>query len=107
MVITLHRNAALDSVRPTLEAMLEQEYEGHTEALAALIEHRRRRTVVDLEAVTADVRQALADVASALRRMAEGSYGTCERCAGDIEMDYLQMWPAVRYCRACTPQPVA
>jgi DnaK suppressor protein len=107
MVITLPRLAVLDSARPRLEAKLEQEYEGHTEVLAALIKRRRRRTVLDLEAAMVDTRQAIAEVAQALRRMAEGSYGTCERCAGDIEIDYLEAQPAVRYCRGCTPAPAA
>jgi RNA polymerase-binding transcription factor DksA len=108
MVITLPRTAALDSARPRLEAMLEEEYEGHTAALAALLERRRRRhAVIDLESATADVRQAIADVAQALRRMAEGNYGTCELCAGDIELEFLESRPAVRYCLGCTPSSAA
>src|SRR5512140_2888642 len=100
MVITLPRLAALDSARPRLEAKLEQQYEGHSEMLAALIARRRRRPVIDLDAATAEVREALADVAQALRRMAEGSYGTCEQCLGDIAVDYLEEYPASRYCQA-------
>lgn len=107
MVITLPRLAALDSARPRLEAMLEQEYEGHSEKLAALIARRRRRSVIDLDAATAEVRQALAEIAQALRRMAEGSYGTCEQCLGDIELSYLEQNPAARYCQGCAPSTAA
>jgi RNA polymerase-binding transcription factor len=107
MVITLPRSAALETARPGLEAKLEQQYEGHTEALAALVQRRRRRTADDVAEATAQARQALADVAQALRRMAEGSYGTCERCSGDIEIDHLESQPAARYCRACTPRSAA
>jgi DnaK suppressor protein len=108
MVITLPRRAALDSARPRLEARLEQEYEGHTEMLAALVaRNRRRRGVVDLEAATVEARQALADVAIALRRMAEGNYGSCEQCAADIDLDYLESRPAARYCLGCTPWSAA
>jgi DnaK suppressor protein len=107
MVITLPRRAALDSARPRLEAKLEQEYEGHTEMLAGLMARNRRRTVVDVEAVTAEARQSLADVALALRRMAEGSYGSCELCAADIDLDYLESRPAARYCLGCAPWSAA
>jgi DnaK suppressor protein len=106
MVITLPRLAALDSARPRLEAKLEQQYEGHSEKLAALFARRRRRAV-EPDAVTAEVREALANVAQALRRMAEGSYGTCEQCLGDIELDYLEQYPATRYCQACAPSTAA
>ena len=105
--MTLPRLAALDSARSRLEDKLEQEYEGHSERLAALIARRRRRTPVDLDAATAEVREALADVAQALRRMAEGSYGTCEQCLGDIEMDHLEQHPASRYCQGCAPSTAA
>jgi RNA polymerase-binding transcription factor DksA len=107
MVITLPPRAALDSARPRLEAKLEQEYEGHSERLAALIARRRRRSMFDVEAATAQARQTLADVAQALRRMAEGSYGSCERCAGDIDLDQLEESPATRYCRTCAPPSAA
>jgi RNA polymerase-binding transcription factor DksA len=107
MVITLPRRDALDSARPRLEAKLEQEYEGHSERLAALIARRRRRSMTDVEAVTAEARQMLAEVAQALRRMAEGSYGTCELCAADIELDQLEASPATRHCRTCAPSSAA
>ena len=107
MVITLPRLAALDSARPRLEAKLEQEYEGHTEVLAGLMSRRRPRTTLDLEATAAQAREALADVALALRRMAEGNYGTCELCAADIDLEYLETRPAARYCAACAPWTAA
>jgi len=106
-VITMPRLAALDAARPRLEAMLEQEYEQRTEALAALGQRRRRRATPDLEATTTAARAALADVALALRRMAEGRYGTCETCTGDIELDRLELLPSARCCRACAPLSAA
>jgi DnaK suppressor protein len=103
MVITLPRRAVLDSVRPHLEAKLEEEYEGHTQVLAGLMQRRARRAAVNVnaEAAAADARRALADVASALRRMAEGSYGSCEVCAGEIEVEYLEARPTARCCASC------
>lgn len=106
-MITLPRVAAMDTAHARLEAKLEQEYEGHTQALAALLARRRRRPSADLEAASVGIRQSISDVAQALRRMAEGSYGTCEQCAGDIELDHLEDQPAARYCRACTPSTAA
>jgi hypothetical protein len=107
MVITLPRRAALDSARPRLEAKLEQEYEGHTEVLAGLVARHSRRPVLDLEAASAEVRQALADVAQALRRMAEGNYGSCQLCAADIDLEYLENRPAARFCLGCLPWSAA
>jgi DnaK suppressor protein len=107
MVITLPRRPALDSARPRLEAKLEQEYERHTEVLARLMARSRRRTALDVEAVRAEVRLALADVAQALRRMAEGSYGSCELCQADIDLEHLEAQPATRFCRACVPSSAA
>ncbi|HEY6796230.1 MAG TPA: TraR/DksA C4-type zinc finger protein [Kineosporiaceae bacterium] len=107
MVITLPRSAALDSARPRLEAKLEQEYEGHTEVLARLMARNRRRTAMDVAALTVEVRRALADVAQALRRMAEGSYGSCELCQADIELEYLEARPAARHCLGCAPWSAA
>lgn len=106
MVITLPRLAALDSARPRLEAALEREYEGRTAELETLLARNRRRPG-DVESATAQVRQAIADVALALRRMAEGSYGTCEECAGDIELDRLETSPSVRVCGRCAPSSAA
>jgi RNA polymerase-binding transcription factor DksA len=107
MMITLPRRVALDSARPRLEAALEREYEGRTAELETLLARHRRRSPDDVEAATAQVRQAIADVALALRRMAEGSYGTCEQCAGDIELDRLETTPAARVCGGCAPSTAA
>lgn len=108
-MITLPRRAILDSVRPHLEAKLEEEYEGHTQVLAGLMERRARRAAVSAhaEAAVADARRAIADVASALRRMAEGSYGSCEICSGEIEVEYLEARPTARCCTSCAAWSMA
>jgi RNA polymerase-binding transcription factor DksA len=41
----------------------------------------------------------LADVEHALRRLDEGTYGTCEACGRPIDEDRLQALPATRLCR--------
>src|SRR3954465_134896 len=42
----------------------------------------------------------LADVERALRRLDDGTYGTCEACGGAIGDDRLAAEPAARFCIA-------
>jgi RNA polymerase-binding transcription factor DksA len=95
-----------------MAARLEQEYENHTERLAALLTSRARqsaRTARRRGADTAHVarveaeRLAIAECAQALRRLAEGSYGICEHCLGEIPLEDLELNPAVASCRGCVP----
>ncbi len=56
---------------------------------------------VDLEAVDLEaVGRELDDVDVALRRMDEGSYGTCEACGTAIASEVLAAHPAARRCGA-------
>lgn len=54
-----------------------------------------------LAALIASARQAVSDTAQALRRMAEGSYGTCERCTVAIPLQRLEILPHARFCVSC------
>ena len=54
-----------------------------------------------LTALTTSPRQAVSDTALALRRMAEGSYGTCQRCTAEIPLPRLEILPHARFCVAC------
>jgi RNA polymerase-binding transcription factor DksA len=40
----------------------------------------------------------LADVEHALRRIDDGTYGTCEACGRPIDDDRLEVLPAARFC---------
>jgi len=100
-VIAVSRVASVKPMRADLQAKLEQEYEGHTAALEALLRRRHRRPGGGEPAAAEHTRRALADVALALRRMAEGSYGSCEQCGGDIEQDLLDRRPSLRHCGGC------
>ena len=40
----------------------------------------------------------LADVERALRRLDDGTYGTCEACGGTIGDERLEALPAARFC---------
>ncbi|MEU8300347.1 TraR/DksA C4-type zinc finger protein [Micromonospora sp. NPDC048909] len=52
-------------------------------------------------ALIAATRQSLDEVAGALRRIADGSYGVCERCQGDIPAERLEIRPQSRFCVPC------
>jgi RNA polymerase-binding transcription factor DksA len=41
------------------------------------------------------------EVVSALNRIAEGTFGRCERCGEDIGSDCLRDLPYARHCAAC------
>jgi len=43
----------------------------------------------------------IAEIDAALRRIAEGTYGTCEGCRELIAEARLQALPATRFCVAC------
>ena len=44
------------------------------------------------------------DIADAFRRLEDGSYGRCERCAADIPIERLKAEPSARYCVTCLNQ---
>jgi RNA polymerase-binding transcription factor DksA len=44
------------------------------------------------------LRRELDDIENALRRMDEGTYGTCEVCGNSISEARLEMLPATRFC---------
>ena len=46
-------------------------------------------------------RRLLRDVVSALQKIDEGSFGTCERCGEAISDKRLEALPFARYCIAC------
>jgi|SRR5687767_4523603 RNA polymerase-binding transcription factor DksA len=54
----------------------------------------RERDLSILEGIEAE----LADVEHAIRRLDDGSYGTCEACGKPIDDDRLEAMPAARFC---------
>lgn len=58
-------------------------------------------------ALVAQVERHLAEVEAAIGRLADGSYGTCERCGEPIAPARLEARPAARTCMACATAPVA
>jgi RNA polymerase-binding transcription factor DksA len=97
----------MNPARAAIAARLEQEYESCSERLAKLLAPAKRhhrmdehRAAAQAEAITA-ARRAIADVARALRRVAEGTYGLCELCLVDIPICDLETAPAARCCNDC------
>ena len=52
-------------------------------------------------ALIAQARQHLAEIDAAEVRVAEGRYGTCERCGDPIPPERLEARPVARKCVAC------
>jgi RNA polymerase-binding transcription factor DksA len=89
-----------------LQDMLEEQFELHTGQLTQLSSRSREAGAAAVQddvaaALTSSSRQALADIADALRRIAEDTYGTCERCGERIPMERLEILPHTRFCVRC------
>lgn len=88
----------LDLLRRTLE----ERYQSHTDQLTALAAGDGDGFDEDSRtALITSSRQALSEIAHALRRMAQGTYGRCERCQLDIPAERLEVLPHTRHCASC------
>lgn len=56
------------------------------------------------QSLSAHARRILEAIDAAMRRMDEGSYGTCERCGATIEYDRLEALPYATLCMSCKRQ---
>lgn len=54
-----------------------------------------------LEVLAASARRGIADIAQALRRMSEGTYGLCEECHRPIPLGRLRAVPHAASCTRC------
>ena len=52
-------------------------------------------------AVSADLRDIVGQIESALTRLDEGTYGTCQRCGRPVNPERLEAFPYVAYCIEC------
>ncbi|MFU8854933.1 TraR/DksA family transcriptional regulator [Micromonospora sp. SL1-18] len=85
-------------LRATLSAEFETQTARLTELTADTGDPGEAHTRAALIAAT---RQSLAQIGDALRRLAEGGYGTCERCAAPIPAERLEVLPHARFCVPC------
>lgn len=56
-----------------------------------------------VETLVRRLQQQLAELDAADRRVAEGRYGTCERCGAPIPEGRLEARPGARTCVGCAP----
>ncbi len=94
-----------------LSSGLEARFQQSTEQLTELTVYSRQpgRGGYDRDTLTTlirSARQAVADTAQALRRMAEGSYGTCQRCFARIPLERLIILPQTPFCAPCQHRQV-
>jgi RNA polymerase-binding transcription factor DksA len=89
-----------------LRQALEEQYELHTSQLTELAvgDHDGDDSGYDRDtriALIMSSRRALSEIARALRRMALGTYGRCERCGTTIPAERLEVLPHTRFCAPC------
>lgn len=94
------------SATETLHGALEEHYLTFTERLTHLSVFRDRPDHGGYDADTLDAliewaRRGVAETAHALQRMSDGTYGVCERCAGEIPLSRLTGQPEIRVCGDC------
>lgn len=59
----------------------------------------------EAERLASDLQESLEDVEAALRRVADGTYGRCERCGREIAEARLEAMPTARRCLECARLP--
>jgi DnaK suppressor protein len=89
-----------------LRQTLEEQYELYTSQLTELAVGDRGGEDSGYDddtriALITSSRRALSEVAHALRRMAQGTYGLCERCGTAIPAERLEVLPHARFCAPC------
>jgi len=55
----------------------------------------------EIEALASTLTDTLRDVEDALAKLDAGTYGTCERCGGEIGEARLEAMPTARLCISC------
>ncbi|HET7321424.1 MAG TPA: hypothetical protein VFI96_02945 [Longimicrobiaceae bacterium] len=76
-------------------AEIDQSAVGRLSRIEAIQNQGLTRSLKDRE------RQRFDDVADALRRLQEGSYGLCTSCHGAIDFERLLVFPETRTCGRC------
>jgi RNA polymerase-binding transcription factor DksA len=89
-----------------LRRTLEEQFQRYTDQLTVLTACSRQAGLggydnATLAALMATARIGIAETAQALRRMADGTYGGCERCATRIPLERLEVIPEARFCVPC------
>lgn len=105
---TTRSAAAVEGELPAIHVELNQQRRFRIEQLdeltldaaeAVAAEDEPRVQVTRVLKVAAEA--ALAEIDAALRRLEDGSYGTCERCDEPILAERLEVLPTARLCTRC------
>ncbi|MFD0902075.1 TraR/DksA family transcriptional regulator [Actinomadura sediminis] len=84
---------------------LEDERRKRAAQLVALEEEIERAPLEEVEAADyarlENLRQSLAEIDGALRRVDDGTYGGCEGCGQPIPAGRLEILPYARFCVRC------
>ena len=78
--------------------MLEGERRRFVDLARSLLPSEEAPSTSVISEVLLRIEQELADVGNALRRLDDGTYGTCESCGRPIPDERLGAFPAARYC---------
>ena len=93
----------LQAIQADLAVVREESEEDSIQELSSHAQHQadlgtetfdREKDLSILDQVEAD----LADIEHALRRLDDGTYGTCEACGKPIGDERLEAMPAARFC---------
>ncbi|SCL31365.1 transcriptional regulator, TraR/DksA family [Micromonospora rhizosphaerae] len=85
-----------------LRTTLTNEFEAQTAQLTQLTADTGDPAEAHTQAaLIAATRQSLEQISDALRRIADGSYGSCEKCGGQIPPARLEVLPQARFCVPC------
>ncbi|GIJ24856.1 molecular chaperone DnaK [Micromonospora qiuiae] len=85
-----------------LKLTLTQEHETQTARLTQLTADTGDPAEAHTNAaLIAATRQSLEQITGALRRLAAGNYGTCEKCGTAIARERLEILPHARFCVPC------
>jgi len=89
----------LADMQSRLENIKKDVTKAHSGDSAEQAQERENDEVV--EAIGNETRQNIRDLASALARIADGSYGACEDCGEDISEGRLEAIPEATRCVNC------
>jgi DnaK suppressor protein len=101
MSTEIHRSTDTDRL-PVFRRILTDEFEAQTARLTELTADTGDPAEAHTRAaLIAATRRTLGQVAAALQRIADGTYGVCEVCGGPIPAERLEALPHARLCVPC------
>lgn len=95
-------NRLLNEYSTRAEAVRRDLARSHSADFAEQAQQRQNDEV--LEALLAEAEAGQRQVERASRRLLDGHYGQCQRCAQPINPARLQAMPAAEYCLSCADQ---